>query len=93
VFETNDYFGGRVKSIAFDCSGEPATIGVMAPGEYEFSTSRQEVMQVVSGRMSVRLPDESEWKEYAPGEQFKVEAGQRFEARIEADTSYLCLYR
>lgn len=93
MFETNEYFDGKVKSIAFNRGDEAATIGVMAAGEYEFGTSQQEIMQVVSGRLTVRLPDESEWKSYGPGEQFVVEANQKFGVKVEADTSYLCIYR
>lgn len=93
MLETSEYFDGKVKSIAFTCDGEKATIGAMAPGEYEFGTSQQEVMRVVSGKLIVRLPDESEWKGYGPGEQFIVEAGQKFGVKVEEDTSYLCIYR
>ena len=36
MFKVNEYFDGTVKSIAFGTAEGPATIGVMAPGEYEF---------------------------------------------------------
>jgi len=65
----------------------------MAPGDYEFGTSQQEIMQVISGKLTVMLPDESEWKSYGPGEQFIVEANQKFGVKVEEDTSYLCIYR
>ncbi len=93
MFKTNEYFDGKVKSIAFSSNGEAATIGVMAPGEYEFGTSQQETMQVISGELTVRLPDESEWKNYGPGEQFIVEANQKFALKVAQDTAYLCIYR
>ena len=93
MFDTNEYFDGKVKSIAFTCNGEAATIGVMAAGEYEFGTGKQETMQVISGKLTVLLPDESEWKSYAAGEQFIVEANQKFGVKVEVDTSYLCIYR
>lgn len=35
MFKVNEYFDGTVKSIAFGTAEGPATIGVMAPGEYE----------------------------------------------------------
>lgn len=44
MFKTNDYFDGKVKSIAFETAEGPATIGVMAAGEYEFGTSTIEYM-------------------------------------------------
>ena len=93
MFDTNEYFDGKVKSIAFKADGEAATIGVMAAGEYEFGTSQQETMQVVSGRLDILLPGESEWQSFGPGEQFVVEANQKFGVKVEADSSYLCIYR
>ena len=48
--DVNEYFDGKVKSIAFQTATLPATVGVMNIGEYEFSTSKKEVMTVVSGQ-------------------------------------------
>lgn len=93
MFQTNEYFDGKVKSIAFQTSDAPATVGVMAAGEYEFGTSQQETMQVISGKLTVQLPGENEWTSYGPGERFVVEAGQTFGVKVEDDTSYLCIYR
>ena len=49
MFDVNEYFEGKVKSIGFQTETLPATVGVMAPGEYEFGTSQRETMTVVSG--------------------------------------------
>jgi purine/pyrimidine-nucleoside phosphorylase len=49
MFKVNEYFDGNVKSIAFSTPECPATLGVMAPGEYEFGTSTVEYVTVVSG--------------------------------------------
>ncbi len=92
MFKVNEYFGGNVKSLAFDNGGTPATIGVMAAGEYEFGTSQIEIMQVVSGVMNIKLPDVAEWKEFKAGDTFRVEAGKKFQLKIPATASYLCLY-
>lgn len=51
MFKVNEYFDGTVKSIAFDMVEGPATVGVMAPGEYEFGTSQLEVMHVIAGSL------------------------------------------
>lgn len=93
MFATNEYFDGKVKSIAFKVAGEAATIGVMAAGEYEFGTSQQETMQVVSGRLNIQMPGESAWHSFGPGEQFVVEANQTFGVKVEEESSYLCIYR
>lgn len=92
MFQVNEYFDGRVKSIAFNSDEGPATIGVMAPGEYEFGTSTVEIMQVISGAMTVQLPGKQEWQAYHAGDSFRVESGVKFQLKILSDTSYLCLY-
>lgn len=93
MFKTNEYFEGKVKSIAFAGSESPATIGVMAAGEYEFGTSTVEYMTVTSGQLFVILPGDNDWKVYNQGETFIVEANQKFKVKALADTSYLCLYK
>jgi len=93
MFKTNEYFDGKVKSIAFETAEGPATIGVMAAGEYEFGTSTIEFMTVTSGVMTVQLPGESEWKDYKEFETFRVEKDQKFKVKVNGDTSYRCLYK
>jgi hypothetical protein len=93
MFKTNEYFDGKVKSIAFETDEGRATIGVMAAGEYEFGTSTIEFMTVTSGKMIVQLPDETEWKEYLPYDTFIVAKDKKFRLKLQADASYLCLYR
>lgn len=93
MFNTNEYFEGKVKSISFENSEGPATIGVMAPGEYKFGTSKKEYMTVTSGKMTVKLPGTDEWKEIQNGNTFEVEANNSFLVKVEDEISYLCLYR
>ena len=93
MFKTNEYFDGNVKSIVFEMPEGPATIGVMAAGEYNFGTSSIEYMTVTSGELLVMLPGETAWKAYKPFETFVVEKGVTFKVKAQADTSYLCLYR
>ena len=92
MFKTNEYFGGNVVSIAFQTQSLPATIGVMAAGDYEFGTSQRETMTVISGKLQVKLPGSDSWTSYGEGESFIVEANQKFQVKVESDTSYLCLY-
>lgn len=93
MFKVNEYFGGDVASIAFATAEGPATVGVMAVGEFEFGTSQLEIMSVVSGALTVQLPGESAWETYAAGTQFTVPADSRFKVRAEVETAYLCEYR
>ena len=93
MFKTNEYFGGKVKSIAFTTGQGPATVGVMAVGEYEFGTSTVEVMTVTSGKLSAMLPGAAKWNDYSAGQSFTIAANQKFKVKTDEETSYLCLYR
>lgn len=93
MFKVNEYFGGQVKSIAFQTAEGPATIGVMSAGEFEFGTSTVEIMTVITGKLTVKLPGREEWKDYGPGASFTVEANEKMQIKVAGDSSYLCLYR
>jgi len=41
MLDVNEYFDGKVKSIAFQTATLPATVGVMQAGEYEFNTEKK----------------------------------------------------
>lgn len=93
MFKSNEYFDGNVKSIAFTTKEGPATVGVMAVGEYEFGTDSIEIMSVVSGAMDIKMPGSDTWQTFQQGQKFEVAKGVKFGVRIVDETSYLCLYR
>ena len=93
MFKTNEYFDGKVKSIAFQTAQGRATVGVMAVGEYEFGTDCQEIMQVVSGELVVKRPGTQAWETFSASQTFTVEAGLKFQLKVPVETAYLCLYR
>ena len=93
MFKTNQYFDGKVTSLAFQTAEGPATIGVMASGEYEFGTATLEIMNVISGALLVKLPNSDDWMYYPAGTSFTVEANKKFELKVAIDTAYLCLYK
>ncbi len=92
MLKVNEYFDGKVKSIGMQTRDLPATVGVMAPGEYSFGTSQREYMTVICGELSVRLPGQSDWQTFTNGQQFTVEANQSFDLKVAIDTAYLCKY-
>jgi uncharacterized protein YaiE (UPF0345 family) len=92
VFKVSEYFEGNVKSIGFQTETLPATVGVMAPGDYEFGTSQFETMTVVSGALTVQLPGSEQWQTFSSSQQFTVEANQSFKVKVTNDTVYLCTY-
>lgn len=93
MFKVNNYFEGKVTSLAFNPGNGPATVGVMAPGEYEFGTSSVEHMTVVSGLLTVKLPNSTEWKDFGAGTTFIVPKDSKFQLKVKVDTAYLCEYR
>ena len=93
MFNVNEYFGGRVKSLAFETAEGKATIGIMATGEYEFGTSSVEYMKVTSGKLIVQLPNDENWQEFNAGDTFRVDANCKFRLQVKEVSSYLCLYR
>ena len=93
MFNVNEYFDGKVKSLGFNNTEGQVTIGVMAAGEYEFGTSTIEYMTVTSGKMSVLLPGETAWKLYMENETFIVEKDQKFKVKVDEPTAYKCVYK
>ncbi|MFA7555952.1 MAG: pyrimidine/purine nucleoside phosphorylase [Spongiibacteraceae bacterium] len=92
MFNINQYFEGKVASIAFQTATLPATVGVMAVGEYEFGTSQKETMTVVSGALTVKLPNSDSWETFNAGESFIIEANEKFQLQVAVETAYLCTY-
>lgn len=90
--QVNQYFDGKVKSIAFQTATLPATVGVMDIGEYEFSTIKKEVVTVISGCLRVKLPGETAHVDYGAGAEFTVAANETFHLQVEVQTAYLCTY-
>lgn len=93
MFKVNEYFDGKVKSIALENAEGPSTIGVMAPGEYEFATSTVEYMTVMTGRLTVQLPGDDSWKHHNAGDTFVIEKDSNFRVKVEEPTAYKCLYK
>lgn len=93
MFKVNEYFDGKVKSLAFKNNEGEVTSGVMAPGEFEFGTSTVEYMTVISGELVVQLPGETGWKSYKPFETFMVEKNKKFKVKVKEQSAYKCVYK
>lgn len=93
MLETNEYFGGKVKSIKLTTSQGPATVGVMEKGEYEFSTTTKEIMVVTSGKLKVKFPGKETYETILKDKSFEVDENVKFQVIAEEDTSYICYYK
>ena len=59
----NIYFEGNVISRnIFLNDGSRKTLGVMLPDKYEFNTSAEELMEITSGKLSLKLQNFQDWK-------------------------------
>jgi len=92
MIKINKYFDGDVVSIKFQTETLPATVGVMAVGNYKFDTILKETVTIISGEFTVKLPGSSDWQTFSIGEQFIVEAKQSFQLKVAVETAYLCTY-
>lgn len=92
MLKVNQYFDGAVASIGFQTATLPATVGVMKIGEYEFGTSQFETMTVVSGALTVLLPNANDWQNFGVGETFTIDPNQKFKVKTDVETAYLCTY-
>lgn len=90
--KVNEYFDGKVMSIGFENSEGRMTAGVMDTGEYEFGTTENELMRVVSGELEIKLSGSNTFTAYAAGSEFKVAAGEKFQVRVNQPAAYLCIY-
>jgi uncharacterized protein YaiE (UPF0345 family) len=64
----------------------------MLPGEYKFNTDAREIMEVLGGEITVRLPDSDAWQTFRTGESFTVPARSSFELKIDNVADYCCSY-
>lgn len=92
MLKVNEYFDGRVQSLGFESQGERASVGVMVPGEYRFSTAAPERMTVVKGALTVKLPGHIDWETYHAGDSFEVPGDASFHVEVKQTTAYLCDY-
>lgn len=88
----NSYFDGKVQSLALETASGAATVGVITPGKYPFSTSTEERMVIVSGTLKAKLPGR-DWTDFPQGKEFIVPAKASFEVEADKDVAYICYYK
>lgn len=94
VKEANVYFDGKVTSrTIYFKDGERKTLGFMMPGEYEFGTAAEELMEVLGGEMDICLPGEETFRTYAKGESFVVAENSKFKVVVKNYADYCCSYK
>ncbi|SMN02102.1 FIG074102: hypothetical protein [uncultured Candidatus Thioglobus sp.] len=93
VKKANIYFDGKVTSREVQFTdGSKKTLGIMLPGEYEFNTDDNELVEIQAGEMDVLLPNESEWQTFTQGMSFEVPKNSTFKLVVKEVTDYCCSY-
>lgn len=93
VKAANIYFDGKVTSrVVVFADGSKKTLGIMMPGDYEFGTDDNELMEIQAGEMDVLLPGESDWQTFAQGASFEVPKNSSFKLKVKEVTDYCCSY-
>jgi uncharacterized protein YaiE (UPF0345 family) len=91
VKKANVYFDGKcVSHTVLFPDGSRKTVGVIFPATLTFNTGAPEVMEVTGGRCRVRLPGQSDWKDYAAGESFAVPGQTAFDIEVLETLDYVC---
>jgi len=92
VKKANIYYDGKVTSRSVNLAdGTVQSLGIMLPGEYTFGTDEAEIMEIMSGDLEIKLPNE-EWKTLNTPESFNVPANSSFDLKIKTVTDYCCSY-
>ncbi len=92
MIKVNEYVEGRVKSLGADFAGEYFTAGVILPGQYQFSTEKEEHIKVTLGELKIQLP-QGEWKKVFQGETVVVPPKVEFQLQVDKKVSYICFYK
>jgi len=93
IKKANVYFDGKVTSrTVLFADGSRKTLGLMMPGEYEFSTGVSELMEMLNGEADVLLPDQKNWRTFKAGESFDVPANSSFKLKLSGVVDYCCSY-
>ena len=90
--EANIYYDGKVTSRTIVLEdGSTQSLGIMLPGDYTFGTDLAEIMEIMSGELEIKLPNEN-WKVLNTPETFNVPANSSFDLKIKKVTDYCCSY-
>ena len=89
----NIYFEGNVISRnIFLKDGSRKTLGVMLPGNYEFSTETRELMEIMSGKLNLKLQNDEDWKSIKDGMSFNIPKNSSFKVEVVELVNYICSY-
>ena len=72
--------------------GSRKTLVVMLPGKYEFETNTRELMEIISGKLNLKLQNFESWKLIKKGMNFNVPKKSSFKVNVFELVNYTCSY-
>ena len=89
----NIFFEGKVISRnIFLKDGSKKTLGVMLIGEYQFNTLLRERMEILSGKLNLKLKDDYDWELITNGMEFNIPKNSSFKLEVLELVNYVCSY-
>ena len=92
MFELRKYHGDKVMSLTYDDAEQSFSVGIIAPGEYQFGALKKEVFTVTSGKIGFWVEDAEGWTTCNVGENFIVPEQKNFKLTVIETSSYICFY-
>ncbi|NLN83552.1 MAG: pyrimidine/purine nucleoside phosphorylase [Firmicutes bacterium] len=94
IAKANIYFDGKVTSrTIYTEDGVRKTLGIFLPGEYSFNTDAEELMEILGGKVDIRLAGQEDFTLYTEGTDFTVPANSSFDLKVYEVTDYCCTYK
>jgi purine/pyrimidine-nucleoside phosphorylase len=87
----NNYFDGKIQSLRFHGESGDASVGVITPGEYSFTTDSAEHVEILSGSLEFRMQQVR--RQVAAGASYDVPPGVTFTVACSRPVSYICYFR
>jgi len=92
VYELKKYHGDKVMSLTYEDDSNSFSVGIIAPGEYQFGAIRKEIFTVTHGSISAWHEDSKNWANYGINEQFIIPAQKNFKLKVDGISAYICHY-
>ncbi|NOX86494.1 MAG: pyrimidine/purine nucleoside phosphorylase [Chlorobi bacterium] len=91
MYQLRKYHGDRVQSLTYDDGKLAFSIGIIAPGEYEFGSIKKEIFTVTHGEISAWY-EGGAWTIASQGKGFEVPGHKNFKLKVEQVSAYICYY-
>ena len=92
MYQLRKCHGERVQSLTYGDENQEFSVGIIAPGEYEFGAIKKEVTTVTLGEINVWVEGNNSWKTYTKNETFSTPEHKNFKFKVDKVSSYICIY-